>query len=121
MSRESETLEQLTKQGYSAGFVTEIESETIPPGLDENVVRLISKKKNEPEWLLEWRLEAFRHWKTMTEPTWQNVTYEQPDYQKIVYYSAPKSAAEGPKSLDEVDPELLETMFDKLGISLQEQ
>ena len=120
MSTESEVIEQLTKKPYSAGFVTEIESETIPPGLDENVIELISAKKKEPEWLFEWRLEAYRHWLTMTEPTWQNVTYERPDYQQIVYYSAPKSVAEGPKSLDEVDPKLLET-YEKLGIPIHER
>ena len=120
MSTESEVIEQLTKKPYSAGFVTEIESETIPPGLDESVIELISAKKNEPEWLLEWRLKAYRYWLTMTEPTWQNVTYERPDYQKIVYYSAPKSVVEGPQSLDDVDPKLLET-YEKLGIPIHER
>ncbi len=120
MPTESETVEQLTKKPYSAGFITEIESEAIPAGLDEGVIELISSKKNEPEWLLEWRLKAYRHWLTMTEPTWQNVTYERPDYQKIVYYSAPKSVVEGPKSLDEVDPKLLQT-YEKLGIPIHER
>ncbi len=120
MSTESQSIEQLTKKPYSAGFVTEIESETIPPGLDESVIELISAKKNEPEWLLEWRLKAYRYWLTMSEPTWQNVTYERPDYQEIVYYSAPKSVVEGPKSLDDVDPKLLET-YEKLGIPIHER
>ncbi|HEY3170088.1 MAG TPA: Fe-S cluster assembly protein SufB [Thermoanaerobaculia bacterium] len=105
---------------YKAGFVTDIESESVPPGLDEEVIRLISAKKNEPEWLLEWRLKALRHWFTMKEPTWQNVHYAPIDYQAIVYYSAPKSRKDGPKSLDEVDPKLLET-YEKLGIPLRER
>jgi Fe-S cluster assembly protein SufB len=92
----------------------------VPPGLDEDVVRLISAKKREPEWMTEWRLRAYRHWLTMSEPTWANVRYEPIDYQSISYYSAPKSKGDGPKSLDEVDPELLAT-YDKLGISLREQ
>jgi Fe-S cluster assembly protein SufB len=105
---------------YSAGFVTDIESEKIPPGLSEDVIRLISSKKKEPAWLLEWRLKAYRHWLTMTEPNWQNVHYPPIDYQAIVYYSAPKQRKAGPKSLDEVDPKLLET-YEKLGVPLHER
>ncbi len=104
---------------YKFGFTTDIESDTIPVGLNEEVVRLISKKKEEPKWMTEWRLEAFRIWKKMEEPEWPNVQYEKPDFQAISYYSAPKNA---PKynSIDEVDPELLDT-FNKLGIPLEEQ
>jgi Fe-S cluster assembly protein SufB len=120
MSSEAKTVEQLTKREYSAGFVTDIESDAVRPGLDEEIVRLISAKKGEPEWLLEWRLRALRHWLTMTEPTWQNVRYERPDYQSIVYYSAPRLSKDAPKSLDEVDPKLLET-YEKLGIPLHER
>ena len=109
-----------TSGPYKAGFVTDIESESIPPGLNEDVVRLISAKKNEPEWLLEWRLKAYRHWLTMNEPTWQNVHYPPIDYQAIVYYSAPKTRKDAPKSLEEVDPKLLET-YEKLGIPLRER
>ncbi len=105
---------------YKAGFVTDIESETIPAGLSENVVRIISAKKNEPEWLLEWRLKAYSHWLTMKEPTWQNVHYPPIDYQASVYYSAPKTRKDAPKSLAEVDPKLLET-YEKLGIPLRER
>jgi Fe-S cluster assembly protein SufB len=114
------SLLELTNREYKAGFVTDIESETIPPGLSEDVIRLISAKKSEPAWMLEWRLKAYRHWLTMTEPTWQNVHYPPIDYQKIVYYAAPKSKNEGPKSLEEVDPKLLET-YEKLGIPLRER
>ena len=112
-------LEQWESERYQFGFVTDIESDTLPPGLDEDVVRFISKKKGEPEWMLEWRLKAFRHWLTMEEPDWPHVEYPPIDYQAISYYSAPKKG-EGPKSLDEVDPKLLET-YDKLGIPLEEQ
>ncbi len=105
---------------YRAGFVTDIESEKIPPGLSEDVIRLISTKKREPEWLLEWRLRAYRHWLTMTEPSWQNVHYPPIDYQSIVYYAAPKQQKKAPKSLDEVDPKLLET-YEKLGVPLHER
>jgi Fe-S cluster assembly protein SufB len=112
-------LEEVTSSEYKYGFYTDIESDTIPIGLSEDVVRLISLKKNEPEWMTEWRLKAYRHWTTMKEPKWQKVNYHSPDFQAISYYSAPK-----PKktldSLDEVDPELLKT-FAKLGISLEEQ
>jgi Fe-S cluster assembly protein SufB len=104
---------------YKYGFVTEIESETVRKGLDEEIVRFISEKKNEPAWMLEWRLEAFRRWQTMPEPTWARVHYPKIDFQELHYYSAPKSTA-GPKSLDEVDPELL-AMYEKLGIPLRER
>ena len=105
---------------YKHGFVTEIEMDRAPKGLSEDTVRFISDKKNEPEWLLEWRLEAYRHWLTMTEPTWARVGYPPIDYQDSYYYAAPKSDADRPKSLDEVDPALLET-YEKLGIPLKEQ
>jgi Fe-S cluster assembly protein SufB len=110
----------LTTREYKAGFVTDIESESAPPGLSEEIIRLISAKKQEPEWMLEWRLRAFRHWLTMKEPTWQNVHYPPIDYQAIVYYSAPKRRVNAPKSLEEVDPKLLET-YEKLGIPLRER
>ncbi|MFM8603699.1 MAG: Fe-S cluster assembly protein SufB [Gemmatimonadota bacterium] len=113
------TIETLVNKEYQYGFVTEVDTDTIPPGLTEETVRLISKKKEEPEWLLEWRLKAFRRWQTMTEPRWPNVTYEPIDYQAHTYYSAPKSV-KPLQSLDEVDPELLKT-YEKLGISLTEQ
>ncbi len=120
MSSEVASVQALANKEYAAGFVTDIESEMIAPGLSEDVVRLISKKKNEPEFLLEWRLKAFRHWLTMTEPKWPNVHYPTIDYQSIVYYSAPKQKKDAPKSLDEVDPKLLET-YEKLGIPLRER
>ncbi|MEM9554888.1 MAG: Fe-S cluster assembly protein SufB [Acidobacteriota bacterium] len=120
MSTSTQTIETLARQDYKYGFVTDIEQEVIPKGLDENVVRLISAKKEEPEWLLEWRLKAFRQWRAMTEPTWPNVHYPPIDFQDISYYAAPKSDADRPKSLDEVDPELLAT-YEKLGIPLREQ
>src|SRR3989337_577651 len=109
----------LTSQEYKHGFITDIDEELAPKGLNEDIVRLISSKKEEPEWLLEWRLKAYRHWLTMTEPTWANVHHPPIDYQRIIYYSAPKQK-EGPKSLDEIDPELRKT-YEKLGISLEEQ
>jgi len=105
---------------YEAGFVTDVDSETLPPGLNEDVVRFISNKKGEPEWLLEWRLKAFREWLKMAEPKWAHVQYPEVDFQGVSYYSAPKSMEDGPKSLDEVDPELLKT-YEKLGIPLHEQ
>jgi Fe-S cluster assembly protein SufB len=116
----SEQVEHLIKKDYAAGFYTEIDTETLPPGLNENVVRFISAKKNEPEWLLDWRLKAFRAWQQMTEPEWAQVKYEDIDFQAVSYYSAPKSMDDKPKSLDEVDPELLRT-YEKLGIPLHEQ
>ncbi|HUP21839.1 MAG TPA: Fe-S cluster assembly protein SufB [Thermoanaerobaculia bacterium] len=120
MATATSTIEQLARRDYQFGFVTDVEQESIPPGLDEETVRIISAKKDEPEWLLQWRLEALRSWREMTEPTWANVTYPPIDYQSMVYYSAPKSQADRPKSLDEVDPELLRT-YEKLGIPLREQ
>ena len=105
---------------YSAGFVTDLESDTVEPGLNPDIIRFISAKKNEPEWMLDWRLEAYERWLKMTPPQWAHVEYPEIDYQAISYYSAPKSMADGPKSLDEVDPKLLET-YDKLGIPLEEQ
>ncbi|MFN5744686.1 MAG: Fe-S cluster assembly protein SufB [Methylococcaceae bacterium] len=119
MAATAETLENIIQKEYAPGFVTDLESETLPPGLNEDVVRAISAKKNEPAFMLEWRLEAYRHWLTMTEPTWAYVNYEPVDYQAISYYSAPK-VKEAPKSLDEVDPKLIET-YKKLGIPLYEQ
>ncbi len=113
-------VEALVKQEYEAGFVTDIEADTVPPGLSEDVIRLISAKKHEPEWMTEWRLAAYRHWLTMSEPKWAHVDYEPIDYQSISYYSAPKSNDDAPQSLDEVDPKLLET-YKKLGIPLHEQ
>src|SRR6185369_93905 len=104
---------------YKYGFVTDIESEKAPKGLSEDTVRYISAKKNEPEWMLQWRLDAFRRWLTMREPTWARVDYPKIDYQNAYYYSAPKQKI-GPKSLDEVDPEILRT-YEKLGIPLKEQ
>ncbi|MCW5620036.1 MAG: Fe-S cluster assembly protein SufB [Burkholderiales bacterium] len=116
----TDLLDDLTRREYPHGFVTSIEDDQAPPGLNEDIVRLISKKKNEPEFLLEWRLKAFRHWLTMEEPVWwPKVSYPRIDYQSIIYYSAPKPKKQL-KSLDEVDPELLRT-FEKLGIPLQEQ
>ncbi len=115
----SASIEALVNKEYAYGFVTDVEADSIPPGLTEETVRLISAKKEEPEWLLEWRLKAFRRWQTMTEPHWPNVTYQAIDYQSHTYYSAPKSV-KPLQSLDEVDPELLKT-YEKLGISLTEQ
>jgi Fe-S cluster assembly protein SufB len=119
MSTSTETIEQLATREYKYGFYTDVEVDTIPKGLNEDVVRMISEKKGEPEWLLEWRLKAYRLWLTMKEPTWQNVKYEPINYQDIVYYSAPKKK-KALNSLDEVDPEVKRT-FDKLGIPLEEQ
>lgn len=119
MSTSPDALQQWERSQYKYGFVTDIEAESVPPGLHEDVIRLISARKNEPEWLTEWRLKAYRKWLTMTEPKWPNVTYPPIDYQAISYYSAPKQQA-GSKSLDEVDPKLIET-YNKLGIPLEEQ
>jgi len=113
-------IDDLTKRDYEWGFVTDIEQDSLPPGLNEDVVRFISAKKQEPAWLLEWRLKAYRHWLTMEEPTWALVDYPPIDYQAISYYAAPKSKDDAPKSLDEVDPELLAT-YEKLGIPLHER
>ena len=119
MTEEDKILQEVTTTDYKYGFVTDIDSDTINKGLNEDVIRLISMKKNEPDWLLEWRLDAFRKFQKMTEPEWANVTYDKPDLQSISYYSAPKPK-KTLESLDEVDPELLKT-FEKLGISLEEQ
>lgn len=115
----SPTVQNLVNQPYKYGFVTQIESETVPRGLNEDIIRMISAKKDEPEWMLEFRLRAYRQWLKMTEPTWQHASYPAIDYQDIIYYSAPK-AKDKKKSLEEVDPELLDT-FEKLGIPLSEQ
>ena len=120
MPTATETIEKLAERDYEFGFVTDVEQETLPPGLDENVIRHISARKEEPAWLLEWRLGAYETWRSMTEPEWPNVTYQKVDYDAISYFSAPKSADERPQSLDEVDPELLAT-YEKLGIPLREQ
>jgi Fe-S cluster assembly protein SufB len=119
MSDNNKILEELTQSEYKYGFVSNIESDDAPIGLTEDTVRFISAKKNEPEWLLEWRLKAYKHWLTMEAPTWANVTFPKINFQDIIYYSAPKQKI-SPKSLDEIDPELRET-FAKLGISLDEQ
>jgi Fe-S cluster assembly protein SufB len=113
-------VEELVQKKYEHGFETDVEEETAPPGLDEDIIRLISGKKNEPDWLLEWRLKAYRHWLTMKEPRWAKLKIEPIDFQAISYYAAPKSKKDGPKSLDEVDPKLLET-YEKLGIPLHER
>ena len=120
MSSTSKNVNDFVSGDYEHGFVTEVDADTLAPGLDENVIRLISRKKQEPEWLLQWRLEAYRHWCKMEMPTWAHVQHNEIDYQAISYYSAPKSQKDRPKSLDEVDPKLLET-YEKLGIPLQEQ
>jgi len=120
MSTATETIEGFVKQEYKYGFVTDVETDSAPPGLNEEIIRLISSKKNEPQFLLEWRLRAFRHWQIMTEPHWQKADYPPIDFQKIIYYSAPKKRTDGPKSLEEVDPKLLET-YEKLGIPLKER
>src|SRR6266850_1693415 len=124
MKNATNTVEDLARREYKYGFVTDIEADTVPPGLNEEIIRFISAKKNEPEFMLEWRLKAYRHWakleKSEAEPKWAMVHYPPIDYQAIRYYSAPKSKTDGPKSLEEVDPELLEA-YEKLGIPLKEQ
>ena len=120
MAIESKELNQLVQQKYRHGFVTDIEQDTLPPGLDEDVIRRLSALKGEPDFLTEWRLKAYRHWLTMDEPTWAHVKYTPTDYQSISYYSAPKRPENAPKSLEEVDPKLLET-YEKLGIPLHER
>ena len=124
MKPATNTVEDLARREYKYGFITDIEADTVPPGLNEEIIRFISAKKSEPEFMLEWRLKAYRHWakleKSEAEPKWAMVHYPPIDYQAIRYYSAPKSKSEGPKSLDEVDPELL-AMYEKLGIPLREQ
>ena len=116
---EEELKKELETKEYEYGFYTDIESDTFPVGLNENIIKAISKRKNEPSWMTKWRLEAYEKFLEMEEPDWANVNYEKPDLQKIAYYSAPKGKAKY-NSLDEVDPELLKT-FDKLGISIEEQ
>ena len=120
MKTQNKIIEKVTSQDYQYGFVTDIEQDTIPPGLNEDVIRLISNKKDEPDWLINWRLKAYKNWLKMNEPDWAKVDYPEIDYQSISYYSAPKDKSDGPKSLDEVDPELVKT-YEKLGIPLEEQ
>jgi len=120
MAAQNETLTKLIDREYQHGFATVIEADSVPAGLSEEVIRVISAKKGEPEFMLEWRLAAYRHWLTMQEPAWSSVRYPAIDYQSIVYYSAPKSRKDGPQSLAEVDPELLRT-YERLGIPLQER
>jgi len=120
MSTSTDTIEEAVKSEYKYGFYTDIETESAPPGLNEGIIRFISDKKNEPEWLLEWRLKAYRHGLTLEAPTWQKAHYPKIDYQDITYFVAPKNLADGPKSMDEVDPKILET-FEKLGIPLHER
>ncbi|HUN76323.1 MAG TPA: Fe-S cluster assembly protein SufB [Steroidobacteraceae bacterium] len=120
MSETATKLEELVARQYKHGFVTDIESDTVPPGLNEDTVRLISRKKGEPQFLTEWRLKALRHWLTLREPHWSHVRYAPIDYQAISYYSAPKLKSDGPKSLAEVDPKLLAT-YEKLGVPLHER
>ncbi|MBP5353091.1 MAG: Fe-S cluster assembly protein SufB, partial [Alphaproteobacteria bacterium] len=119
MAKQTEILRELTENEYKYGFTTDIEADVAPRGLNEDIIRLISAKKNEPEWLLEWRLKAYRYWLTMTEPHWAKLQYEAVDFQNLSYYAAPKQKAK-PKSLAEVDKTLLET-YNKLGIPLKEQ
>src|SRR3990170_4530624 len=114
MPTSTQQIDTLLKREYKAGFITDVEADSVPPGLNEDTIRLISAKKNEPEFMREWRLKAYRHWLIMTTPAWAHVHYPPIDYQTIVYYSAPKAGKDGPKSLDEVDPKLLET-YEKLG------
>lgn len=120
MSTDPKNMESLVNRRYEHGFITDIATDSLPPGLDEDVIRAISAKKNEPAFMLKWRLKAFRLWLTMSEPKWAHVHYKPIDYQEISYFSAPKSDSDGPKSLDEVDPKLLET-YEKLGIPLHER
>ena len=120
MSSSVSAISDLIGRDYKEGFVTEVETDTFPPGLDEDVIRALSTKKNEPEFMLDWRLSAFQRWQEMAEPSWAHVSYQPIDFQGISYYSAPRSVGDGPQSLDEVDPKILET-YNKLGIPLQEQ
>jgi Fe-S cluster assembly protein SufB len=120
MSTATETIEKFVSREYQYGFVTDVESDSAPPGLSEDIVRFISAKKKEPEFLLEWRLKAYRHWLTLKVPEWPNVHYPPVDFQKMIYFSAPRNPGNAPKSLDEVDPKLLET-YEKLGIPLRER
>lgn len=120
MNKQTSTIDTLVAQKYQHGFVTDIESDTLPPGLSEDVIRAISARKNEPEWLLEWRLKAYTHWLGMQQPDWAHLDIDAIDFQAISYFSAPKSDKDRPQSLDEVDPKLLET-YDKLGVPLHER
>jgi Fe-S cluster assembly protein SufB len=120
MTEKNAALKEMAEKEYAYGFVSDFDADAAPRGLSEDIVRLISAKKGEPQWLLEWRLKAYRHWLTLEEPAWPNVTYPPIDYQDIIYYSAPKPKGPAPANLDEVDPEM-RAMFDKLGISLREQ
>ena len=120
MSGETSTIDRMVEQKYQHGFVTDIESDTLPPGLSEEVIRAISARKNEPEWLLDWRLKAYKHWLEMEQPDWAHLNIDAIDFQAISYFSAPKSDKDRPQSLDEVDPKLLET-YDKLGVPLHER
>ena len=119
MGRDNAVLEEFTSKEYEHGWTIDIEADSAPKGLSEDIIRFISAKKTEPGWMLEWRLKAYQKWLTLTEPKWPNVTYPAINYQDIIYYSAPKQKV-GPSNLEEVDPELLKT-FEKLGISLLEQ
>jgi Fe-S cluster assembly protein SufB len=118
-AQDTQLLKETFNEKYKWGFVTDIEADSAPPGLDESTIAFISAKKEEPQWLLDWRLKAYKHWLTMEEPNWPHLTYNKPNYDEIIFYSAPKSLTDGPKSLDEVDPALLET-YKKLGIPLAE-
>src|ERR1043166_166611 len=120
MSTATETIEGLVKKEYKYGFYTDVEADAAPPGLNEDIIRLISSKKAEPAFMLDWRLKAYRHWLTMTEPQWSTVRHPPIDYQDVIYYSAPKAHTDGPRSLDDVDPELLRT-YEKLGVPLAER
>ncbi|MBV9083362.1 MAG: Fe-S cluster assembly protein SufB, partial [Acidobacteriaceae bacterium] len=120
MGTQLSTIETFANQEYKWGFVTDIEADTVPPGLNEDIIRLISARKHEPQFMLEWRLKAYRQWLAMKEPTWANIHYPPIDYQNVIYYAAPKTKTDRPKSLDEVDPELLKT-YEKLGIPLHER
>jgi Fe-S cluster assembly protein SufB len=120
MSTSTDTITGLVQKEYKYGFTTDIETESAPPGINESIIRLISEKKKEPEWMLEWRLKAFQHWLTMSPPVWPKVHYPPINFQEIIYYAAPRKRGEGPRSLDEVDPKLLET-YEKLGIPLRER
>jgi Fe-S cluster assembly protein SufB len=120
MASKQKEVQDLVERKYEHGFVTDIESDTLPPGLDEDVIRLISRKKGEPQFMLDWRLKSFEHWQTMSKPDWAKLNIAPIDYQGISYFSAPKRPEDGPQSLDEVDPKLLET-YEKLGIPLHER
>jgi Fe-S cluster assembly protein SufB len=120
MNSQQQTVDDLIRSDYQHGFVTDIEADTAPAGLNEDIIRMISAKKGEPEWMLDWRLKAFAHWRTLEEPDWAQVRHPPIDFQTISYYSAPKRKGDGPKSLDEIDPQLLEA-YNKLGIPLEEQ